>query len=81
MLDSESETSLAICAYFFENPSSPTSILKSFNTNQKNREIGTVSNKEFWIIQSDVPAQVTLSWNFRSALSAIRMLLLSPYWL
>ncbi|MBR9853363.1 MAG: gliding motility-associated C-terminal domain-containing protein [Algicola sp.] len=68
---SQSATPLAVCAYFFEDPSSPSSILESFDTGEKVREIGTVSDREFWIIQSDVPAQVTVSWNPRSALEAI----------
>ena len=32
---SQSTTPLAICAYFFENPSNPSSILESFDTDQK----------------------------------------------
>ncbi|MDC6365994.1 MULTISPECIES: gliding motility-associated C-terminal domain-containing protein [Flavobacteriaceae] len=71
LLNSESNTSLAVCAYFFENPSNPTSISDSFNVNKKTREIGFVSDTEFWIIQSDVPAQVTINWNQRSALATI----------
>ena len=68
---SQSTTPLAICAYFFENPSNPSSILENFDTDEKVNTIGTVSDREFWIIQSDVPAQVTISWNARSALGAI----------
>ncbi len=71
LLDSESESPLAICAYFFENPSSPSSILESFDIEEKVRDIGTVTDREFWIIQSDVPATVTISWNTRSALGLI----------
>jgi len=68
---SQSTTPLAICAYFFEDPSNPSSILENFDTDEKVQEIGSVSNREFWIIQSDVPARVTISWNPRSALAAI----------
>ena len=68
---SESTTPLAICAYFFEDPSAPTSILESFDTEEKVQEIGKITNREFWIVQSDVPAQVTISWNPRSALATI----------
>jgi len=70
-LNSESTTPLAICAYFFEDPSEPSSVLDSFDTEEKVQEIGKVSDREFWIIQSDVPAQATISWNSRSALGAI----------
>lgn len=70
-LDSNGITPLAICAYFFENPSNPASISESFDVNEKVRDIGTVSNREFWIVQSDTPAQVTIGWNARSGLEYI----------
>lgn len=70
-LNSQSATPLAVCAYFFEDPSAPSSILESFDTEVKVQDIGTVTDREFWILQSDVPAQVTISWNTRSALGAI----------
>lgn len=71
MLDAEAITPTAICAYFFENPSSPSSISESFDVEQKVRDIGTVTDREFWIIQSDIPAKVTISWNPRSDLGSI----------
>ncbi|NDV15396.1 T9SS type B sorting domain-containing protein [Muricauda sp. TY007] len=70
-LNSQSTTPLAVCAYFFEDPSAPSSILESFDTEEKVQDIGTVTDREFWILQSDVPAQVTISWNTRSALGTI----------
>ncbi|MGX1930745.1 gliding motility-associated C-terminal domain-containing protein [Flagellimonas sp. 2504JD4-2] len=71
ILDSDAITPLAVCAYFFENPSDPFSITQNFNTGQKVRDIGTVTDKEFWIVQSDIPSRVTISWNERSDLAAI----------
>lgn len=71
MLESQSNTTLAVCAYFFEDPSNPASIPESFDVVEKVRDIGTVSDREFWIIQSDVPATVTISWNSRSALGLV----------
>nr|WP_299339839.1 gliding motility-associated C-terminal domain-containing protein [Allomuricauda sp.] len=71
LLDSEGTTPLAICAYFFENPSSPTSITENFNTEDKVRDIGTVSDREFWILESNVSSTVTISWNPRSNLANI----------
>ena len=71
MLDSESETPLAICSYFFEDPSNPSSFSANYNVLEKTRDIGTVSDREFWIIQSEVPATVAISWNERSALGLI----------
>ncbi len=71
LLESEAVTPMAVCAYFFENPSNPSSILENFNVQEKVRNIGTVTDREFWIIQSDIPAKVTISWNQRSDLAAI----------
>ncbi|MBA4746099.1 MAG: gliding motility-associated C-terminal domain-containing protein [Muricauda sp.] len=70
-LNAQSATPLAVCAYFFEDPSAPSSILERFDTEEKVQDIGTVTDREFWVIQSDVPAQVTISWNTRSALGTI----------
>ncbi|MEW2919916.1 gliding motility-associated C-terminal domain-containing protein [Muricauda sp. ANG21] len=70
-LDSEGTTPLAVCAYFFENTSNPESISEGFDVDEKVRDIGTVSDREFWIVQSDVPAQVTIGWNSRSGLEFI----------
>lgn len=70
-LDSEGMTPLAVCAYFFENTSNPESISEGFDVDEKVRDIGTVSDREFWIVQSDVPAQVTIGWNSRSGLEFI----------
>lgn len=61
----------AICAYFFENPSAPTSISQTFNVEEKVNNIGTVTDREFWILQGNVPVQVTISWNTRSSLITI----------
>ncbi|WP_293296378.1 gliding motility-associated C-terminal domain-containing protein [Allomuricauda sp.] len=68
---SETTTPLAICAYFFEDPSAPTSIVETFDTDEKVQEIGKVSDREFWIVQSDIPAQVSIAWNVRSSLITI----------
>lgn len=70
-LNSQSATPLAVCAYFFEDPSNPSSVLQTFDTEVKVNDIGTVTDREFWIVQSDVPAQATISWNSRSALGTI----------
>src|SRR5690606_32820079 len=42
-----------------------------FDVDQKVRNIGTVTDREFWIFQSDVPTRVNLPWNTRSALGLI----------
>jgi len=71
ILDSEANTELAICAYFSENPSNPSSIIENFDTEEKIQSIGNISNNEFWIVQSNVEAKVTISWNTRSGLASI----------
>ena len=68
LLNSDSNNALAICAYLFEDPSSPASILESYDTNEKAHNIGKISSNEFWILQTNVPSSVTLSWNPRSGL-------------
>ncbi|MDC6384339.1 gliding motility-associated C-terminal domain-containing protein [Flagellimonas taeanensis] len=70
-MESEGSTPLAVCAYFFEDPSTPLSVPGAFDVEEKVRDIGTVTNREFWIFQSDVPAKATISWNTRSALGLI----------
>lgn len=64
-------TPSAVCAYFFENPSAPSSILQNFDTEEKVNNIGEVSEREFWILDSNVPTRVTISWNTRSNLIGI----------
>ena len=68
LINSDATNDLAICAYLFEDPSNPTSIASTFDTEQKVRDIGEISNNEFWILQTNVASTVTLSWNPRSNL-------------
>lgn len=71
LLNSDSNNTLAICAYLFEDPSSPSSVLESYDTNEKVRNIGEITRNEFWILQTNVPSSVTLSWNRRSGLGIL----------
>ncbi len=68
LLNSDSNNALAICAYLFEDPSNPSSILESYDTEEKVRNIGEITSNEFWILQTNVPSSVTLGWNPRSGL-------------
>ncbi len=68
LLESDDSNDFALCAYLFENPSNPTSIPERFDTDNIVRDIGFVSDQEFWIIQANQPSMVTVSWNPRSAL-------------
>jgi gliding motility-associated-like protein len=71
LLESDSNNELAICAYIRQNPSNPSVLSESFNLEQRVRSIGEISDKEFWILQGDVPSTVTLSWNQESDLANI----------
>ncbi len=68
MLESDSNNELAICAYLRQNPENPSAISESFNLEERVRNIGAITDKEFWILQGDVPSTVTLSWNPQSDL-------------
>ena len=69
IMDTEQLAKTAQCAYFFENPDRPVSILESFDRFAKTAEIGVVSPIEFWRLQGSTPCTVTLSWNSASGLS------------
>ncbi len=62
---------MAKCAYFFEDPNSPKTISGIYNTDKKATEFISISDKEFWKLEGDVPSQVTLSWDAYSNVSAL----------
>ncbi|MEL6917775.1 MAG: gliding motility-associated C-terminal domain-containing protein [Bacteroidota bacterium] len=70
ILNSSAVNQQARCAYFLEDPNNP-STFTPFNTEQKVREIGTVSTTEFWRLEGNVSSTISLSWNARSNLGAI----------
>ncbi len=69
VLDSGNLNDLVICAYLFENPSNPASLNVSFDIDTKVRDIGAITDKEFWILTADQASTVTISWNTRSELA------------
>lgn len=71
LLESDSNNELAICAYLRQNPGNAPTLATSFDLNEKVRSIGEISDKEFWILQGDVPSTITLSWNPQSDLANI----------
>ncbi|MEM9001871.1 MAG: gliding motility-associated C-terminal domain-containing protein [Bacteroidota bacterium] len=71
ILDSDGVNVLAKCAYFFDNPNNPIVLDVQFDTDQKVRDIGEITQNEFWVLEGDVSSTVTLSWNERSNLGAI----------
>jgi gliding motility-associated-like protein len=70
IMDSNGVNSLALCAYFFEDPNNP-STFPAFNTEIKPRNIFGVSTVEFWRLEGSVLSRVTLAWNPRSNLAGL----------
>ncbi len=62
---------LAKCAYFYENPNTPSVFGKNFRTNKKASEFLSVSEKEFWHLQGDMPTITTLTWDSFSDIPAL----------
>ena len=71
ILSSESENPLAKCAYFFENPGSPSSLDTSFDTGLTARDLGFISATEFWRLEGSVSSTISISWNERSDIGAL----------
>ncbi len=71
ILNSTATNPMAKCAYFFDNPSHPIPFPENFNTDTKVRDIGFVSETEFWLLEGSVTSSVTISWNERSNLAAL----------
>ncbi len=57
----------AKCAYFYEDPNAPTSILQQFNTSEKETDELQISETEFWRLEADQPSVITISWNSESS--------------
>ena len=71
VLNSDAVNNLAKCAYFFENPNSPSTFAPSFSTGTKAEVLGPVSTVEFWRLEGSVLSTVQLSWNARSNISLL----------
>ena len=69
-LNSDVVNSFARCAYFFENPNSP-SLFPGFNTALRPRDIAAINSLEFWHLEGNEISTVTLTWNRRSNMGAI----------
>ncbi|MBT8290841.1 MAG: gliding motility-associated C-terminal domain-containing protein, partial [Muriicola sp.] len=70
VINSNGVNSMALCAYFFEDPNNP-STFPGFNTEIKPRNIFGISTTEFWRLEGSVLSRVTLSWNPRSNLAGL----------
>jgi gliding motility-associated-like protein len=70
-LESVATNAMAKCAYFFEDPNTASSLSATFDTNAKASEYMSVSDKEFWRLEGDVPSTVTLSWDVYSNIAGL----------
>ncbi|WP_273567801.1 gliding motility-associated C-terminal domain-containing protein [Maribacter halichondriae] len=62
-ITSSSTNPMVKCAYFFESPNTPSTFGKSFQTAAKASEFLSVSEKEFWHLEGNLPVSVTLTWD------------------
>lgn len=65
-LTSNGINNLAKCAYFFEDPNNPTSLVEQFSTDNKDFDDLQVSEFEFWRLESDQSSVVNLTWDVNS---------------
>ncbi len=70
VLNSDATNLFARCAYFFEDPNSP-STFPSFNTSTKVASLGAISDTEFWRLEGNIPSTIQLTWNERSNVDAL----------
>ena len=62
---------LVKCAYFFEDPNDSKHLNAIFSTEKKASDYISVSDKEFWRLEGNVPSYVTLSWDVYSNIAAL----------
>ena len=62
-IESVAINAMAKCAYFFEDPNNSKTLNIDFNTSKKATDFISVSDKEFWRLESDVPSKITLTWD------------------
>lgn len=66
ILNSQSINTVSNCAYFFEDPNTPSTFATSFRTSARPVNVSKISTAEFWRLEGSVPSTVQLSWNERS---------------
>lgn len=71
IMNSNGTNSLAKCAYFLEDPNSPSTFAQNFNTNTKPPSIGDISTTEFWRLEGNIASTISISWNARSNIGAL----------
>jgi gliding motility-associated-like protein len=65
-LSSDANNNSAKCAYFYEDPNTPTAFNTSFNTAIRTDILTSVSTYEFWHLDASVPSRASLSWDTKS---------------
>nr|WP_299000225.1 gliding motility-associated C-terminal domain-containing protein [uncultured Allomuricauda sp.] len=70
-LTSNQINSLTRCAYFFEDPSAPTSLSENFSTDAVATDDFQISNFEFWRLDGSESSVVTLTWDTQSNISLL----------
>lgn len=70
VLESASVNAFAKCAYFGEDPNTP-STFPGFDTNARSNDLGPISTTEFWRLEGGIPSSVQLSWNTNSNISVL----------
>lgn len=70
-ITSEEVDPLVKCAYFFEDPNSPSVFSKSFETDKIASEYMSVSDKEYWHLEGEVLTTVTLTWDENSDIGSL----------
>lgn len=71
IVESTAINAFAKCAYFFENPNTPSTFNTNFDTERRSLEIGSVSATEFWRLEGTQPSTIQISWNERSAIETL----------
>ncbi|PIF00321.1 MAG: hypothetical protein CR994_05990 [Maribacter sp.] len=68
---SEEADPFAKCAYFYEDPNSPSAFAKSFETEKIASEYMSVSNREYWHLEGEALTTVTLTWDELSNIGSL----------
>ncbi|WP_232732606.1 gliding motility-associated C-terminal domain-containing protein [Cellulophaga sp. RHA19] len=62
-IDSETSNNTAKSAYFYEDPNSPSTFSKTFDTNNFADILTAISTYEFWHLEANTNSKITLTWD------------------
>lgn len=71
ILNSDGINTVSNCAYFFEDPNTPSTFDTSFRTSARPEDISAIGTVEFWRLEGSQPSTVQLSWNERSDIGSL----------